>query len=302
VYSAVRAHLSDDEIAAGQVFTDAKIQPFYKAAYSVLFRAMQNWQNPRVRREWFYNLPANTSVLAPATAGISNMGEIESIEERGIDSSFSVVNAVPGSGLLTITSDPHSFSTGDQVVVTGVGGISDDINGIWTITVSNGTTFTLNGCTATGTYTSGGVASKSAEEFSELDQKDRIESVEAPSDELGEFAWMGDVIRFRPCSKQRQLRIVFTLSGNAPTSTTASVGIDDSLDFLAAYTAYLAALAKGKRTTAMAMKELSIGYPQDGGYGGLLGQFLEAGVLALQNQQWVRPPFRDPRSNIPKII
>ena len=57
-----------------------------------------------------------------------------------------------GSGLIRITSAAHSLSTGDQVFVAGVGGVTA-ANGTWTVTVISTTTFDLVGSTFSGTYT-----------------------------------------------------------------------------------------------------------------------------------------------------
>jgi hypothetical protein len=58
---------------------------------------------------------------------------------------------------ISITASNHGFFTGQSVVITGVLG-NTAANGQWVITVTGANTFTLNGSTGNGTYTSGGVA------------------------------------------------------------------------------------------------------------------------------------------------
>src|SRR5579859_6303472 len=127
VNTAVRAILGDTEVPTGQVYTDALILPHYQFSYSELFRALQSAQNPRIRKESYYNLPAFTGYLNPATAFIFNMGEPEVIEARINVTSWSVASFTPGNGLATVvTTVPHTLISGNQAVLYGVAGVSDD--------------------------------------------------------------------------------------------------------------------------------------------------------------------------------
>ena len=58
---------------------------------------------------------------------------------------------------IQITAANHGYKTGQKITIVGVGGITA-ANGTWTVTVLDPNTFTLNGSTGSGTYTSGGVA------------------------------------------------------------------------------------------------------------------------------------------------
>ena len=53
------------------------------------------------------------------------------------------------------TANPHGLATGNRVVITGVLG-NTAANGVWTITVTDATHFTLNGSSGNGTYAGGG--------------------------------------------------------------------------------------------------------------------------------------------------
>lgn len=286
IYEAVRFHAGDTAIPGGQLFTNAFLQVFYQFAYSELFRALLSAQNPAIQQESYYDLPAYTSVLDPATAGITGLGEIESIEERGSVTEVAITGAVPAAALLTVTAVGHPFVTGDQAVQYAIGGLSADADGLFTVTKTGANTYTANGCTATGTYTSGGTAAKSTEQFSApLTYLDRIREITTtPVSELDEFAWEGDLIYFPPCSALRQLRITYQLSGDAPTDPTATIRIDDAKDFLAARTAGLALSSRGNRIKGQFYNEMAVG-PKwgDGIAGGLLDQLLGPGVRALQN-------------------
>lgn len=280
--------------AAGEVFTDDILQPHYQFAFSELFRAMQSTQNPRIRQETYWDVPAFTGYVDPATMGIANLGEIESVEERGGVTSWAISNVVAGSGFATVTSAATTLAQGDQGVVYGVGGLTDDVNGIWTVTPNSSTSTRLNGCSATGTYTSGGTLSHSAEEFHQLAPRQRLDWVDRePQSAFLVYAWERDILRFPPCSGVRQIRVVYSLSGNAPTTTTASVGFDDSLNFLMYRTAGLAAPSRGMLTRATQYNALSVGPEWDskGIPGGILGQLLISGVRNLQR---LPPSLRRP--------
>ena len=301
VYDATRSVLGDDQVAGGEVFTDGLLQPKYTAAYAELFRAMQGAQNPRIRQEAYYNVPALTGYIDPATMGVTSLGEIEALEERGNVTSWAISGVTPGSGVATVTSAATTLASGNQAVVYGVGGVSDDINGIWTVTVNSATSTQLNGCTASGTYTSGGVLSYSTEEFLAMTPQQRLDWVDrAPTSNFLIYAWERDIIRVPPSSAIRQIRLTYTLSGDAPTATTASTGIDDCLDFLMYRIAGLAAESKGMLDRAVTYNLRACGprWDNEGVAGGLLGQLLTAGIRNLQRlppAQRRSPGFGYPR-------
>ncbi len=289
VYDATRSVLGDERI---NVFTNTLLEPKWTAAYAELFRAMQGAQNPAIRQEVYYIVPANTGYLAPVTAGIDSLGEIESIEERGGVTAWTITAVTPATSTCTLTTAATTLATGNQVTVATVGGISYDVNGLWTVTVNSTISTTLNGCAATGTYTSGGVLAYSTEQFLEMTPQQRVTFIDpSPQSAFLYYAWERDIIRFQPLSAARQLRITYTMSGNAPTTTTASIGIDDSLDFLMYRVAGLAAESKGMLTRAQLYNARACGprWDSEGVAGGLLGQLLTPGI---RNMQRLPPPQR----------
>lgn len=64
-------------------------------------------------------------------------------------------NATP----ISVTATSHGYTTGDGVVITGVGG-NTNANATWIIDVVDANTFTLRGSSGNSAYTSGGVASR----------------------------------------------------------------------------------------------------------------------------------------------
>ncbi|MGA9671372.1 MAG: neuraminidase-like domain-containing protein, partial [Terracidiphilus sp.] len=66
-----------------------------------------------------------------------------------------VTGATNASPIAISTTEPHSYQTGQQVSISGIGG-NTAANGTFSITVTGSTTFTLNGSTGNGNWTSGG--------------------------------------------------------------------------------------------------------------------------------------------------
>ena len=63
-----------------------------------------------------------------------------------------LISAVSPATPCQITSAGHGYTTGDSILIGGSAGITD-INGVWTITVTNANNYTLNGHTCGITYT-----------------------------------------------------------------------------------------------------------------------------------------------------
>lgn len=70
------------------------------------------------------------------------------------------ITAASNASPISVTSTSHGFATGDVVYVANVAG-NTAANGIWQVTVVDANTYTLNGSTGNGAYTSGGSGTKS---------------------------------------------------------------------------------------------------------------------------------------------
>lgn len=75
-----------------------------------------------------------------------------------VDYGVAITNATNATPIV-ITATSHGLSTGNRVVITGVGG-NTAANGVWTITVTDANTFSLDGSVGNGAYTSGGFVVK----------------------------------------------------------------------------------------------------------------------------------------------
>jgi hypothetical protein len=77
-----RARALLDEADPGNIFLDAVLAPAYSESYDILWGELLKAEAPRVSNIALYTFPALTTVLTPATAGISDFGELVELEER----------------------------------------------------------------------------------------------------------------------------------------------------------------------------------------------------------------------------
>jgi hypothetical protein len=105
------------------------------------------------------NNTAGISTISPAAVvdfDVLNTFGLPNINQVVTPSTLTITNATnSGGAILITTSAAHGLTTGARVVIFSVGGVTA-ANGAWIVTVVNTTTFTLNGSTFAGSYTSGG--------------------------------------------------------------------------------------------------------------------------------------------------
>lgn len=309
-------YLGDTEIPGGQIYTDSFLQPSINSAYRILYDTLARADHRIPRRMAYYNLPAYTTSLTPADIGISNMGGPKELWHRSVGSTFQATiaafniktNTTPSSVDLTLAGGVGSLSQGAQVVTFNFdSNVTQDINDMWHVEIVDANTIRLLGCSALDATGSGvgttGVVSTSPETYSvEPNSTLRMEvqdPVGGASTTIGEWCWKDSRFRFPPCTSARQLKILYMISGDPPVNLSDSYGIDNSLDFLAAYASGLAANAKGAAGTAERVFQLAVGNstgdPGDGDVG-FLGQYMRPQVKIQQNVRVVMPPFRQKRN------
>lgn len=96
---------------------------------------------------------ADLEVTNPSATGVVLLKN--TVDNAYINGS-TISNASNSSPIVITTSIPNTFVTGQQVFISGVQG-NTNANGVFTITVTNNTTFSLNSSTANAPYTSGGI-------------------------------------------------------------------------------------------------------------------------------------------------
>ncbi len=301
VFDRARSLIGDTEVPGGGVWTNGALQEHFAVAYEALFDRMAQNDVRRVRRQSYYVLPAHTSYLSPATMGITNMGEPKQLFERNHGTAWAVSGATLGSGYVDLTTATHTLASGANIIVYGVGGLSDDVNDSWTITVPGSTSVRLNGCVATGTYTSGGAVANAPGDWPDtpLDLIGEIPNMPSPGDSLGYWAWIGDACRFYPRSSACQIKLLYLISATAPSDADASIGIDGSLNFLSHFTAGSALSAKGTSTEGAKLLARACGNgvgDLSGPTGGMLHQLLAPAIKAKQWERIQLPRFREKRN------
>jgi hypothetical protein len=288
VLNETRSFLGDDDVVGGQDFQDQVLEPHLKAAYNDLFRILNNEQIPKTQTECFYVMPAYQTSLDPAQAGITDLGSTIGMEERGTVTTLNVTNATPGATGVTLQVINHGLSTGAIVPVNGIVGLTPDVNSIFGIQVVDANDILLLGCTATGTYVSGGTISTSTEQFIPMQSVDRIDWVNSsPGPQLNYYSIEGVYYKFYPANNIRQLRIIYELSGDLNVSNTGAViQIDDCQDYLALQTAYRQARAR----------DLAIADNLKADASWVAQAMTNYAVRELQGRGMRRPPFRVRRS------
>lgn len=298
VTTAVLYLLGDTQASGGSVFTAAFQAPHLNMAYQELFTKLSLMGAERIQRQGFYVLPAYTGVFTPSLAGLSNFGGPVEVRERGTVTAYAVSGAVaasPSAGLcrLTVAALPAAVVTGTQIDLYNVGGLSDDVNDSWFLTVNSTTSVDLNGCASTGTYTSGGVLAYSTEEWSAaLDpMTSTAEFPKVASSLIGMYSWQGGKLRMPPCNAARELKFVYHLSSSlsvvASPVSTDSMGVDDCLAFLSNRTAQYAGASKGNPRAQACQSQA------DYFLGLLIGN---AGKSLQEGESIIPPPFRARRN------
>lgn len=305
VYNHIRSLLGDDQVAGGQIFTDTVLQPHVAAAIRELFRVLRSTEDPFVLADTYWVLPANTTVLDPATMGLPNFDMPEWLEWQLPGTQTAVTNVVVGTSggqpVATVTAPGHGLATGANVVMFGALGFDyfNNPNNMWGITVVDPNTINLNGCTATGTYTTGGTILAVSNQFTMMEPEDRLDNVATTpgANPINVYAWEGGVLRFYAATQPMLLRIVYRTSGVAPNNTAAVVPIDDSLDFIATRAGGSAARAKGADEVGERLTTEALGPSQEAdASGGILRQLVQTNIRNMQRQQYRREAFRARRN------
>lgn len=118
---------------------------------------------------------------------------------------------------------------------------------------------------------------------------------------LDRYAWVGNAFRVFPATVVRQIKMVFYLSGQAPTyaTPTASLGFDDCLGYIAYRGAALAVLDRvGANGKFQSLNTIALGPTAVfSDWGGLYGMLMRSKGRSAARIPIVLSGFRDPRRN-----
>lgn len=258
----------------------------------------------RVQRVWEVLLPANTTVLIPSTAGLSDFAEPEMIEERPATTSTVISTTSNTTPITVTTAAPHGFGAVGANILGTVTGVSGTVApwGNWGGTVTGASTFTLNGSSGDGSSGTGGNFYPASQvQWNEVLPADLTNVLDGQQQQyLMNYCWINEQLLFRGSVQNQMLRLTYYASGNPPTNVNTNINIDNCRDLLAFATAYNAAQAVGWNDMAdrFGLKAYSkTAGPQGEFDGGLLGVFRNIQVMAMQRGPSRRHgAFRDKRS------
>lgn len=291
VMSGARAHLGDTLTANGEVYTDAVLTPFYKAAYGELISKLVSIGAGDIILTAHYNLPARTSYLAPAQIGIEDLDEPVTMWERGTLLKATVTDTSDESPIV-VTAPGHPFADLAEVIISQVG---PEPNGRWFINRLGDDSFALRGSGSSVAYTGiTGYATSSTEKFVEVRAVDNLSQTDL-RERLFEYEWEGGAFRFIGATTERQLQIEYKSNGTPPVS--GAIGLNNAGNFLKARTASLAAKVNGAPSLAVALDELCYGIPGKG-IAGYLDDVIRPAVHSMSRQLWRPRPFRKRRTRI----
>lgn len=294
-YDQTRAECGDTEVSGGQIYTNTILLPHIQSATRALWRGLRNMAAPRVRRTFYYTLPANTSVFYPSSALVTDFSEPSGpVAERGSLTSAAITAAVASGQNLSVTCGAgHGRATGDVVVLEQIAGLGG-ANVLCSITVSSGTVLLANGVLTTGTYTSGGYVVTSANEFSDIPWSTAAPLATTQSTAgLNACMYEAGAFRFLPSNDARQIRVRYWSSANVPVTGTDVIGLEDCIDFIAKFAGSNACKAQGAEQRSAELREEAVGPGFSRGiYGGEMLQLMQTAVRQIQN---IPPYERGPR-------
>lgn len=295
VFQSARTYLNDQ---GDLVYTDSFLQNHFAEPYRRMYSCLAG-TSKRVQRIVYVDFPAYTTVLIPATYGLTDFSEPELIEERPALNPVTIATTNTATPIVCNAPSHGLGSAGAQIA----GQVSNVIGtpapwGNWFATVIDADNFSLNGSQSDGNGGTGGYFTKqSLQQFVPVDPIDlAIQGIDGqPQQYLGVYLWNSEQLQFRGAVGVQQLRITYWASGSPPSNTNSTIGIDNCIDFLACATAANAARAVGFSQLADQLKATAFGSTQEANcVGGLLGEFIKIQVLTMQRGPQRRTrPFRD---------
>ena len=241
----VRAILADQDVAGGNIYTNAKLLPNVQRASRDVWRALVNIQAPLIVRMRYAIVRANT-VSLDISGAVGSMAtllpglrEPLEIRDRASLTEYTITAATQSAtGVLLTTSAAHARATGDRVTVGGLLNSTGDAmggDGMYGIAVVNTTQFTALGMhmRTGGTFATTGQVVYSANGFAQMDKVRRLDSDVASKSSFGKWAWTEDRLLFNGNDEDRQIRVIYAANAVAPEEEADIVAINDSLDCIA---------------------------------------------------------------------
>jgi hypothetical protein len=273
------------------IFSDTDLQSYFNLAYPELYQAMGLIQSPRVRREFYYLVPAYTSYVDPLQIGVVDVDEPEMVEERISGGSIPIATTGTDTPIIVTTQVPHNLATNADIAVGEVLG-SDAPNGRWFITVIDDLNFSLNGSASDGNSGTGGaVYIFSGARFVRIASLSQV--TDRPlSSRLLDYLWEDSVFKLRGATIPVQIRVTYWANGNPPQNPATPLNIEGCTPYLSYRIAGLAAGSKSWWQLSDKYEIRALGKNREAdASGGLLRSFLAIQVQNAQNNPVRKQPF-----------
>lgn len=310
VYGRVRSILSDNEVAGGDLFTDAFLANFLQEAVNGMFRALHHAESPLIERTRYYKLPAGQDYLDLDAAGMGRFAEMISVRAKTVKASGTITGVAYGSSPVNnwtgwdLTSVAHGRATGQRLYVYGVtNGIDDLINSVWKILWVDADTFRLIGSP---NKTNGAFSATGAETWVFSEESDwsfpfnQVDGMQSVADSYTSWREPYDIregaLRFTSLdSADRLLELKYREKPDELVAAGENLRVRGSLDYLARMTAALAALSQGATEAGIVCLGIATGAQAIGmvdwrSPGGLLGDLAQEHATAsrqvVQSQRY----------------
>lgn len=293
IFDNSRALLQGGNTSSALGLGNAILQNFLNQAYTEMWQTMESVQVPRISREFYFLVPAYTSQVNPATAGVTDMGEPQFMYERGGLTSVQIAETSNTTPVQVTTVGAHGLSSNADVTIGQVTG-SQAPWGRWFVTVLDSTTLTLNGSVADGNAGIGGTLTTSEQSFRNRpvawlhEEEDR-----ALGPQLFDCLWEEGIFKFRGATEDAQIMVKYFANATLPANATTELAVAGADAFLAVRTASLAARSRGWYEMSSQLKQEALGASGDPNEpGGLLRSFLNIQVQGLARNIYRKQPFR----------
>lgn len=298
IYDDAQVYLGDDEVAGGDLYTDAYLLTHLQTAVNVMFQALAHAESPLLEWTGYAKLPATQTYLSLDSSGLSYFRSPREIRSKVATGSGNVENIVwnAGTGRWRVTSTGHGRTSGDYVYIWKIAdGVDDLINAEWPIVVIDADNFDLVGApqaTGVGSYSaSTGEWLYSPDSDWSLPYK-QATGIQHVRDSLVSGRWVYDfkqgALHFDPDPTNiRLLEINYRMKPDGIVSTAPNLRVRGSRDVLAYLTAGFAANAKGAMDKAVTCLQIAAGVVNPGmidirNPAGLLGSLANEHATARQ--------------------
>lgn len=275
IFDLARAEAGVGSVSAASPFSDTNLLAIFKSSWNCLIKGLLRHSSPKLRRDFYYYLPAGVSRITPASIGISNIAFPQYLWDRahqGILTPSALTlqtSAYPTYADFTVNS--HGRTGTDDYIIYRIDKTSNEsitadslVGNLWPLEAADANTLRAWGYEGAESFDADIRLAYSSDVFPDraaerLNDQARLRT--DPSAAIHYWTWTNNVIRFQPLSQARQIRLTYFYSPPCPTSTSDSIGIEGADNFLALHLAAtaIASLGADQRSSELYMR--ATGHP-----------------------------------------